>query len=677
MKKWLCMFVFLLCAVRGLCTAYGSWDSFSATSAPVSADITVNGWGADSASGTGGVVANVYVDGNFVIQVSVNQPRNDVAAAYGRSDFLYSGYSASFSTEHLSLGTHTVDIWVGGGPSGWNHFTTSISNGNAFTVTQGVTRPTISWVNASDGVRFPAASTNYTVQAVGHSDTGTLASVNVWKDGAPFAFDAPNNSSEYYDKTTDGNWCNDTSGTVHIFSAQAMLNNGQKSPMIYWVAKVGGGASTGLGPITFSDLSISAIVSANPNRTYNPWLPYTGVIAVDSANLNSVIDSLQNDHTAGKVLEFADDTYKFQLSQGASGGFMSQFTNVQSLTLTGGLWGATILNWAIRDAAGVAIDPNNSSYASYFHIPSGGLASNPFPNDQQYQPHGLFRFDNNCSQITISHLAFDTDYTIRVGGEGSHIKLLGSSNQVTDCVFMHATGFAVFLGQGGAANNCQINSNAFLHTWADGVHVLNSNNITVSQNSFMDTGDDAIAVTSEGLAGAGGFTPSVVSITDNNIQTSHWRGILVLGATNVDIEGNLITGVASNGIEAGAYNIPNTTTYIWNNCLQLKNNYVESPGSVSGHNQGTPSNSARGYQLDSIHNLHADFTPPSAAPYHNGQQYAAFNAPLPAFFTNIDNSNTAGTPYSPFSCDNLRYLAGSGGGYSFGAGVASNLAQNY
>lgn len=66
--------------------AYGSWDSFSATTVVQGEQVTVNGWGADAVSGTSGLVANVYVDGNFAVQQPIgNVYRPDVANAFGRA----------------------------------------------------------------------------------------------------------------------------------------------------------------------------------------------------------------------------------------------------------------------------------------------------------------------------------------------------------------------------------------------------------------------------------------------------------------------------------------------------------------------------------------------------------------------------------------------------------------
>ena len=137
------LITFLACATRGLAstetpvpkTPYGSWDSITASPVPKGSTITVVGWGADTAAiptATSGVVARVFVDGVFMIEVPMSDSRPDVVAYYG---FKNSGFTATFSTATLTLGNHAIDIRVGGGPSGWNHYTKTVSGGGTLTVT--------------------------------------------------------------------------------------------------------------------------------------------------------------------------------------------------------------------------------------------------------------------------------------------------------------------------------------------------------------------------------------------------------------------------------------------------------------------------------------------------------------------------------------------------------------
>jgi hypothetical protein len=60
--------------------------------------------------------------------------RPDVTSYYG---FINCGFTASIDTSLLSVGKHTVEVQVGGGPSGWNqyHAPTSIGVGGTITIT--------------------------------------------------------------------------------------------------------------------------------------------------------------------------------------------------------------------------------------------------------------------------------------------------------------------------------------------------------------------------------------------------------------------------------------------------------------------------------------------------------------------------------------------------------------
>lgn len=139
----LILIAFIVCATRGLAatatpapkTVYGSWDSISASSVKKGSSISVAGWGADTAAtptATSGVIAKILVDGTPMIEVPMIGPRPDVAEQHGFTDC---GFTADIDTSNLTLGEHTIEIRVGGGPSGWNNYTKPVSGKNTFTVT--------------------------------------------------------------------------------------------------------------------------------------------------------------------------------------------------------------------------------------------------------------------------------------------------------------------------------------------------------------------------------------------------------------------------------------------------------------------------------------------------------------------------------------------------------------
>lgn len=137
------LIAFVACATQGLAatetptpkTVYGSWDSISANSVKKGSSISVAGWGADTAATpttTSGVVAKIFVDGVLLIEVPMIGDRPEIAERYGFTDC---GFTAEINTSSLSLGEHTIEIRVGGGPSGWNSYTKPATGKGTFTVT--------------------------------------------------------------------------------------------------------------------------------------------------------------------------------------------------------------------------------------------------------------------------------------------------------------------------------------------------------------------------------------------------------------------------------------------------------------------------------------------------------------------------------------------------------------
>jgi len=132
----------IACATRGLAstvtptpkTAYGSWDSITPSTVPKGATVTVLGWGADTAAtptATTGVVVKVFVDGVVTTQAPMGNERPDVTSYYGFSN---SGFTVTIDTATLSLGQHTINLQIGGGPSGFNHYIKPVSGKGTITV---------------------------------------------------------------------------------------------------------------------------------------------------------------------------------------------------------------------------------------------------------------------------------------------------------------------------------------------------------------------------------------------------------------------------------------------------------------------------------------------------------------------------------------------------------------
>jgi PKD repeat protein len=153
--------------------------------------------------------------------------------------------NGSQSVTGLGQGTHTFTI-VAQGPGG--------PATDSVTVTVSApanSPPTIAW-NTTPGT--VASGQSYSMSARGHDNDGNLSQVNVWKNGAPFAFAGGGNGTD----SDSGNVTSDTGPATITFTAQAVDANGVTSatitqtvsiaasnsaPTIAWTATPGGVAS--------------------------------------------------------------------------------------------------------------------------------------------------------------------------------------------------------------------------------------------------------------------------------------------------------------------------------------------------------------------------------------------------------------------------------------------------
>lgn len=134
----------------------------------------------------------------------------------------------------------SIDSWVyGDGPYDWYMWPHNPPNGvgyggagrriTAYIDVQPAppsnVAPTISWNSAPGAV---ASGQSYTVSAHGHDDDGNLSQVNVWKNGAPFAFAGGGNGTD----GDSGNPTSDTGPATITFTAQAVDSNGATSSTI-------------------------------------------------------------------------------------------------------------------------------------------------------------------------------------------------------------------------------------------------------------------------------------------------------------------------------------------------------------------------------------------------------------------------------------------------------------
>ena len=74
--------------------------------------LTVSGWAVDEAAGAEAAGVFVNVDGRVDVPATYGIDRPDVAAAYGRWRYRYSGFSATIPASALGRGRHTLTLKV-------------------------------------------------------------------------------------------------------------------------------------------------------------------------------------------------------------------------------------------------------------------------------------------------------------------------------------------------------------------------------------------------------------------------------------------------------------------------------------------------------------------------------------------------------------------------------------
>lgn len=141
--------------------------------------VNVGGWAADANTGAPVSRVEVRVDGSTVGNATLGGTRQDVANAYSRSDYLYSGWNYSLSVGAMPAGTHTLTA-VAFAPDG---LLATLSGSKTITVT-----PVISAVSPAEaqtedlveisGAAFGGAQGSSTILLNGQ----VLNSIVFWSD---------------------------------------------------------------------------------------------------------------------------------------------------------------------------------------------------------------------------------------------------------------------------------------------------------------------------------------------------------------------------------------------------------------------------------------------------------------------------------------------------------------
>lgn len=149
-----------------------------------------SGWAADNEMGAPITRVDILVDGNDVGDATLGGDRSDVANAYGRSDYQYSGWSFNWGVGGLAAGTHSLEFRA------WDNQGASTSFGyRTFTVTNYTPNNTLT----SPAAQTVALGTTLTITANATDGDGNITTHNLdiqrpdgtWNWQGGFAYGEP------------------------------------------------------------------------------------------------------------------------------------------------------------------------------------------------------------------------------------------------------------------------------------------------------------------------------------------------------------------------------------------------------------------------------------------------------------------------------------------------------
>jgi hypothetical protein len=212
----------------GNAAPFGARDYTSATVTP-GGNVIANGWAVDPEMGAPITRVDIMVNGNDVGDATLGGQRPDVATAYSRPDYHYSGWDVSWSTASLSPGTHTFALRA------VDNLGAQTTFGSTTFVVLANSAPTISWSTTPPS--FPNAGTTFTARATGSDVDGNLSQVVVDQsvNGGAWTALAANGGGGGSSNTSDGNLvtASATEGTTYQFRAIAHDSGSLSSGYIY------------------------------------------------------------------------------------------------------------------------------------------------------------------------------------------------------------------------------------------------------------------------------------------------------------------------------------------------------------------------------------------------------------------------------------------------------------
>lgn len=292
-------------------TPYGWFDGCSPSSATVSTTITGNGWAADDTMGAPVQRVEIRVDGTTVLNATLGDSRPDVANAFGRSDFTYSGWHFSYAASNLSAGTHVFSAFA------YNNAGESGELGNTWSVTVAANRApscgiSVDGHSPGDTITRPnGGSASITVRYTASDPDGNLQGIryNVWNsttgyfDNGGGGFIGTGGNSGEVDRSvsldSDGDWyfwtdAQDTMGAYastgawgagfHIVVNQAAPAN--HPPQVNWASGSNtspGGTTTLSGNVTDSDGNLQTAYFYINSPSLTGW-QFIGTVGISGGN---------------------------------------------------------------------------------------------------------------------------------------------------------------------------------------------------------------------------------------------------------------------------------------------------------------------------------------------------------------------------------------------------------
>jgi hypothetical protein len=294
-------------------------------------------------------------DGNLT-QVNVWRDGSPYAFAGGGNGF--DGDSGNSSTDSGPLTiTYTAQAVDSNGA-------TSAMITQTVTVGAANIAPTVTWTSSPGSV---ANAQSYTISAHGHDADGNLTQVNIWKDGAPFAFGGGGNGTD----ADTGNATSDGGPATIVFTANAVDSAGATSSTISQTVSVAAPAP-----------SVSASIGASPTAATAPGFT---TITWSSANASSVVVSGPGISSAAAngsqtVTGLAAGTYTYTITAQGNGGPATQSAvvtvtavaippvsaSIEVSPTTASEPGSTTVTWSSANATSVVVIGNglNSTAAN-------------------------------------------------------------------------------------------------------------------------------------------------------------------------------------------------------------------------------------------------------------------------------------------------------------------------